>query len=436
MNIFLDTIGCRLNQSEIESIANTFRALGHQIVGDPAEADLAIVNTCAVTVKAAADSRKQLRHAARAGAGKVIATGCWATLYPDEALGLDAVDEIVLNDQKDHLVADFLGLPAADVAALPLVREPLPGDRARTRAFIKVQEGCNSHCTYCVTTLARGRSQSRPLDAVQADIRAAITGGTQEVVLTGVELGAWGKDLSPALGLSDLIAAVLQNSDLHRLRLSSIEPWDFDPPMLALWQDERLCHHLHIPLQSGNDRVLRAMGRAMKSVGYARLIATIRKAIPDVAITTDVIAGFPGETDAEFEATRDFIRQMGFAGGHVFTYSPRPGTAAYKMKDQVERSVAKARNAELRQVFHALGLDYQKQFIGETLSVLWETHTETSPGTWLLSGLTGNYLRVYAPSDQPLWNQISQVKIIGENRKRGGLKGSIELSEGKRVSSA
>jgi threonylcarbamoyladenosine tRNA methylthiotransferase MtaB len=272
--------------------------------------------------------------------------------------------------------------------------------------------------------------------AVQTDIRAAIAGGTKEVVLTGVELGAWGKDLVPAMGLGDLIEAVLQNSDLRRLRLSSIEPWDFDPQMLSLWQDESLCHHLHIPLQSGDDRVLRAMGRAMKSAGYALLIATIRKALPDVAITADVIAGFPGETDAEFAATKDFIRQMGFAGGHVFTYSPRPGTAAYKMEDQVERNVAKARNAELRQVFHELGRDYQKQFIGESLSVLWETHTETPPGTWQLSGLTGNYLRVYAPSNQPLWNRISQVRITGEHQKRGGLKGSIELTKGKITNSA
>ena len=425
MNIYLDTIGCRLNQSEIESIANTFRALGHQIVGDPAEADLAIVNTCAVTVKAAADSRKQLRHAARAGAGKVIATGCWATLYPDEAVGMSAVDEIVPNDQKDHLVADFLNLPAADVAALPLVREPLPGVRARTRAFIKVQEGCNSHCTFCVTTLGRGRSKSQPMDAVQADIRAAINGGVKEVVLTGVELGAWGKDLEPRLSLNDLVAAVLQNSELHRLRLSSIEPWDFEPRMLALWQDDRLCRHLHIPLQSGHDRVLGAMGRAMKTAGYARLIAEIRQAIPDVALTTDVIAGFPGETEEEFEATKAFVRRMGFAGGHVFTYSPRPGTAAFKMKDRVKPSLAKARNAELRQIFHDLGQSYRERFIGEVLDVLWETSEPLAGGGWRLSGLTGNYLRVYAQSEADRWNQISQVKIESLEPKRNGLNGQI-----------
>ena len=429
MKIFLDIIGCRLNQSEIESIANTFRALGHRIVSDPSEADLAIVNTCAVTVKAAADSRKQLRHAARAGAGRVVATGCWATLYPEEALALEGVSDVVLNDRKESLAADLLGLAAAEVAALPLVREPLPGDRARTRAFIRVQEGCDNHCTYCLTRLARGKSQSRPIIAVRRDIEAALMGGAQEVVLTGVELGAWGKDLAPALTLADLIEGVLQEQELRRLRLSSIEPWDFDPGMLELWQDARLCHHLHIPLQAGNDRVLHAMGRPVTTAVYAGLLDEVRRAIPDIAITTDVIAGFPGETEEEFLATRDFIRQMGFAGGHVFTYSPRPGTAAFKMKGRVDPSVAKARNAELRQVFHGLGLDYQKRFISETLAVLWETSEETAPGEWRLSGLSGNYLRVYARSGSDRWNRISQVEITGPNKKRGGLNGKLLPAE-------
>ena len=425
MKIYLDIIGCRLNQSEIESIANTFRALGHRIVGDPSEADLAIVNTCAVTVKAAADSRKQLRHAARAGAGRVVATGCWTTLYPDEALALEGVTDVVLNDQKDTLSADLLGLPAAEVAALPLVREPLPGDRARTRAFIKVQEGCNNHCTYCLTRLARGKSQSRPIAEVRRDIAAALDGGAKEVVLTGVELGAWGKDLASDLTLFDLIEGVLEEPSLRRLRLSSIEPWDFEPRMLALWQDERLCHHLHIPLQAGNDRVLHAMSRPITVSGYAELLAEIRKAIPDVALTTDVIAGFPGETEAEFQATRDFIRQTAFAGGHVFTYSPRPGTAAYKMKERVAPSLAKARNAALRQAFHTLGEAYQAQFVGKTLSVLWEASDLAADGEWRLSGLSGNYVRVYTVSPSDLWNQISRVEITGQNAKRGGLNGRI-----------
>jgi threonylcarbamoyladenosine tRNA methylthiotransferase MtaB len=263
------------------------------------------------------------------------------------------------------------------------------------------------------------------LDSVQADIRAAIAGGAKEVVLTGVELGAWGKDLAPRMSLNDLVGAVLQNFELQRLRLSSIEPWDFEPRMLALWQDDRLCRHLHIPLQSGNDRVLGAMGRAMKTAGYARLIAEIRQAIPDVALTTDVIAGFPGETEEEFEATRAFVRRMGFAGGHVFTYSPRPGTAAFKMKDRLEPSLAKARNAELRQVFRDLGQSYRERFIGKDLDVLWESSEPLEGGGWRLSGLTGNYLRVFAKSDMDRWNQISRVQISGLEPKRNGLKGKI-----------
>jgi len=425
MRIFLDTIGCRLNQSEIESIANTFRALGHQVVGEPAEADLAIVNTCAVTVKAAADSRKQLRHAARAGAGKVIATGCWATLYPEDALTLEGVSGVYLNDQKDGIVADLLGLPSEDVTGLPLVREPLPGDRARTRAFIKVQEGCDNHCTYCLTRLARGKSHSRSLMEVRRDIDAALAGGTKEVVLTGVELGAWGRDFDPGLTLYDLIEGVLQNPALRRLRLSSIEPWDFELRILDLWQDERLCHHLHIPLQAGNDRILHAMGRPITKAAFAGLIEQIRNTIPDVALTTDVIAGFPGETDDDFQATRNYIQRIGFSGGHVFTYSPRPGTAAYKMKDRPEPSLAKARNAELRQVFHELGNTYRNQFVGENLDVLWESSEPLENGSWRLSGLTSNYIRVFAQSEVDRWNEVTRVKIAGENAKRNGLDGQI-----------
>ena len=425
MKIFLDTIGCRLNQSEIESIANTFRALGHQVVGDPAEADLAIVNTCAVTVKAAADSRKQLRHAARAGAGQVIATGCWATLYPDEALGLEGVSEVYLNDQKDGIAADILGLKLEEIAALELVREPLPGDRARTRAFIRVQEGCDNHCTYCLTRLARGKSQSRTLTQVRRDVSAALAGGAKEVVLTGVELGAWGRDLAPTLTLCDLIAGILDDSSLRRLRLSSIEPWDFEPRVLELWQDERLCRHLHIPLQAGNDHILHVMGRPITTTGYAELVAQIRAAIPEIALTTDVIAGFPGETEKEFKATKAFIRQMGYAGGHVFTYSPRPGTAAYKMKGRIAPSVAKARNASLRQVFHDLGRSYAEKFIGMEMDVLWESSELQDDGFWRLSGLTSNYLRVTVQSEDDRWNEISQVRITGYNAKRNELLGEL-----------
>lgn len=425
MKIFLDVIGCRLNQSEVESFANTFRALGHQIVGDPAGADLAIVNTCAVTVKAAADSRKQLRRASRKGADIVVATGCWATLYPEKALDLPGVTKVITNEEKDVLVPEILGLTPEDLTRLNLVREPLPGDRARTRAFIKVQEGCDNHCTYCLTRLARGKSHSRCLDEIQRDIQAALAGEAKEVVLTGVQLGAWGRDLVNAQSLKDLLAGILAIEGYERLRLSSVEPWDFDPELITFWQDDRLCRHLHIPLQSGHDRILNAMGRPFTRVAYADLIGALRNKLPDIAITTDVIAGFPGETEAEFAITEAFIRTMGFAGGHVFTYSPRPGTAAFKMKERVPVRTAKARNASLRNVFSETGQAYRERFINTRMPVLWESSHHAENGHWSLSGLTDNYIRVYASAKVDLWNQLSMVNLNSHHPRREAVLGCV-----------
>ena len=426
MKIFFDVIGCRLNQSEVEALANVFYALGHEIVAEPSAADVAIVNTCAVTVKAAADSRKQLRKAGREGASQVIATGCWATLYPEEALDLPGVTGVVVNDEKDSLPANLLELAELDLGQIEMVREPLPGDRSRTRAFIKVQEGCDSHCTYCITRLARGRSRSQNFNQIDRAIEAALKGGTKEVVLTGVELGVWGRDLPEPKGLADLLDHVLAFSGLDRIRLSSIEPWDFDPAILPLWKDSRLCRHLHIPMQSGSDPVLKKMGRPLSSEGYLALIQTVREAIPGAALTTDVITGFPGETEEQFEETLELIRKIGFAGGHVFTYSPRPGTAAYKMKETTPKSVAKARNAMLRKVFNETGRNYRAKFIGKLLPVLWESSELLDDGTWQLSGLTDNYIRVYATADQDLWNEVSLTRLEKDWPQRNAMAGVIE----------
>jgi threonylcarbamoyladenosine tRNA methylthiotransferase MtaB len=425
MKVFLDVVGCRLNQSEMEGVGNTFRALGHEVVADPSQADLAIVNTCAVTVKAAADSRKKLRRVSRLGTPQVVATGCWATLYPEQALELEGVTSVIPNEDKEGLPAALTGAAASELATLDRVREPLPGDRARTRAFIKVQEGCDNHCTYCLTRLARGKSRSRRLMTVRQDIDSAVAGGAKEVVLTGVQLGAWGRDLEVQSSLADLLAGVLSHGGFDRLRLSSIEPWDFDPNLLDFWQDGRLCRHLHIPLQSGDDRILQAMGRPIEAREYKNLVDSIRNAIPGVAITTDVIVGFPGESQAAFENTKAFITATGFSGGHVFTYSPRPGTSAYKMKGPVPVTVAKAHNAELRRLFGQIGQDFRQAFVGKDMEVLWESGQIHEAGGWRLSGLTDNYLRVYALSNDNLWNRFSTVKIQSEIPQRAALKGLI-----------
>ncbi|MFN2303422.1 MAG: radical SAM protein, partial [Anaerolineales bacterium] len=243
MKVFFDIVGCRLNQSEAENLANSFRALGHQIVGDAAQADIAIINTCAVTTKAAADSRKKLRRASRLGAKQVIATGCWATLYPKCALKLEGVTKVYPNLKKDEIVADILHISPDLISSEDLIRVPLPGERARTRAFIKVQEGCNHHCTYCLTRVARGKSQSRSINEIRRDIHSAVVGGAKEIVLTGVQLGSWGRDFDKSLRLKDLLINVLNLDGFDRLRLSSIEPWDFDENMINLWKDNRLCRH-------------------------------------------------------------------------------------------------------------------------------------------------------------------------------------------------
>ena len=425
MKVFFDIVGCRLNQSEAENLANSFRALGHQIVGDAAQADIAIINTCAVTTKAAADSRKKLRRASRLGAKQVIATGCWATLYPKRALKLEGVTKVYPNLKKDEIVADILHISPDLISSEDLIRVPLPGERARTRAFIKVQEGCNHHCTYCLTRVARGKSQSRSINEIRRDIHSAVVGGAKEIVLTGVQLGSWGRDFDKSLRLKDLLINVLNLDGFDRLRLSSIEPWDFDENMINLWQDNRLCRHLHIPLQSGDDRILKAMARPITNDSYRALIENIRSSIPNIAITTDVIVGFPGETEDAFSNTKLLIQSLAFAGGHVFTFSPRPGTVANEMPNQIDSFIAKARNAELRKMFTKSGFDFRDHFIDEQLPVLWESATRESKDIWQLSGLTDNYIRVFSTAKANLWNTITPVLLEDHHPKGKGLMGVI-----------
>ncbi|MCX7753871.1 MAG: tRNA (N(6)-L-threonylcarbamoyladenosine(37)-C(2))-methylthiotransferase MtaB [Anaerolineales bacterium] len=424
MKIHLDTIGCRLNQAEIEQMARQFRAEGHTLVSQAAEADLVVVNTCAVTSEAAADSRQKIRQAARAGAGEIIVTGCWSSLQPQQAAELPRVRRVIPNERKDHLVAEVLGLPAEHFDLEPLAREALPGLRQRTRAFIKVQDGCDNACTFCITTVARGAGRSRPIAEVLADVRAALTGGTQEVVLTGVHLGSWGQDFGQSLSV--LVRAILNETDIPRLRLSSLEPWDLNEDFFSLWENPRLLPHLHLPLQSGSASVLKRMLRKTTPASFRQLVQAARAAIPAVAITTDVIAGFPGETEEEFRETLDFVREIGFAGGHVFTYSSRPGTPAARMKNHVSGEVKRTRSAQLRTLFAELSETYRKQFVGDTLSVLWETTSELDEWGWQMEGLTGNYIRVSAHAPSPRWNVVDRVKITALSPD--GLRGEIVAS--------
>lgn len=430
MKIYLDTIGCRLNQSEIETFARQFRATGHVLVAEPSEADLAVVNTCSVTVAAAADSRKKIRRMNRAGVPQVVVTGCWSTLEPKEAARLTGVTLIIPNNHKDGLVSTILEIPEINFDLEPIVREPIPGARSRTRAYIKVQDGCDNRCTFCITTLARGSGRSRPITEVIEDIHYALEGGTQEIVLTGVHMGSWGQDFSEPQELATLIESILKDTDTPRLRLSSLEPWDIDDSFFNLWQDDRLARHLHLPLQSGCRTTLKRMARKTTPEAYTKLVETARAAIPDLAITTDIIVGFPGETEDEFTQSLAYVKLQDFTGGHVFTYSERPGTSAARMPGSVPYPIRKDRNTQMRAVLEESERGFKLGFIGSELPVLWESATPMNPEGWTLGGLTDNYLRVSAKASNHLWNQITKVKLTGLNGN--GLIGQFDIEKVKR----
>jgi len=416
MKVFFDTVGCRLNQAEIEQLAGEFRAAGHTIVDNAEGADLVIINTCAVTAAAASDSRQKVRHAQRAGVGQIVVTGCLATLEPAESDALQGVSLVVPNPEKFRIPLLLSGRSDGDKLE-PHARQPLPGARKRTRAFIKAQDGCNNYCTFCVTRIARGGAVSVPREKVLQEVAAATAGGTREVVLTGVQLGSWGCDLGDVATLTDLIRFILHNSPIERLRLSSTEPWDLDERFFGLWQDPRMCRHLHLPLQSGSVGVLKRMVRRTTPAEYRELVGNARKRIPGLAVTTDIIVGFPGETEGEFQESLEFVQELAFSGGHVFKYSARPGTAAARLPGRVNGGIARERSRLMRDVIDKSAMRYIRGHIGMELEVLWETAVQQVDGRWLVQGLSENYLQVSALMDTDRGNHIDRVKIEALNGK-------------------
>jgi threonylcarbamoyladenosine tRNA methylthiotransferase MtaB len=411
MKVFFDTVGCRLNQAEIEKMALEFRTAGHEVVENATQADLVVVNTCTVTAAAASDSRQKIRQAMRMGVTKIVATGCWATMSPQEAKALPGVSNVVLNADKAHLVEKIIGEHAADFELEPLERVPLPGVHRRTRAFIKVQDGCNNFCTFCVTRIARGASVSLNKELVLNEVLSAEKGGANEIVLSGVHLGSWGKDFSEQKSLADLVNFLLEQTSIPRIRLSSIEPWDLDEKLFDLWKNPRLCQHFHLPLQSGCAATLKRMARHTTPDQYKQLVQLIRRKMPEAAITTDIIVGFPGETDNEFEQSLQFIEEMQFASGHLFKFSAREGTAANRLPGKINGKITHQRSQQLRAILAQSETLYHQHFLDHQVSVLWESVSGLSQGGWRVHGLTENYLPVTSWSKENLWNTISQVKI-------------------------
>jgi len=427
VKVYLTSLGCKLNQSEIEALARKFIVAGHQVVGAGDEADLCVVNTCTVTHVAARKSRQLIRRLHRANPqARIVVTGCYAEMSPEEIRGMEGVDLVVGNEDKEWLVERLgirdYGLRAPSLALYSLIPN-------RTRAFVKIQDGCDNACTYCIVTIARGRQRSRPPGEILAEIRARVAAGYKEVVLTGVHIGAYGRDLGT--NLSDLVWGILRGTDVSRLRLSSIEPWDLDLSLLDLWHDPRLCRHLHLPLQSGCDATLRRMGRRYSAAQYAEKVRMAREAIPDLAVTTDIIVGFPGETEDEFEESYRFVEAMGFARAHVFKYSPRPGTLAAAMPHQVPPEVKEARSEAMMELAKRSSERFRRRFIGRTMEVLWEKskgqrRRAKGQGLSIWSGLTDNYIRVMAESESDLTNTITPTELIGLTPE--GMRGRVMAS--------
>lgn len=391
MRVFFTNLGCKLNQAEIDCLAGQFVAAGHTLAPSLEEADLHVVNSCTVTHLAARDSRKVARRGSRLnGKLRTVVTGCHASSEPAELARIAGVDLVVPNDRKDRLVElvheAFLGSrPAGEAIPVPYV----PLALGRARGLVKIEDGCNMGCAFCIIPSTRGRQRSRPVDEVVAEVESLCAAGYREVVVTGVQISEYEHD---GQRLYDLVKALLQRTDVGRLRLTSIAPWKFDDRLLELWSDPRLCRHIHMSLQSGSTATLRRMRRPYSADRFAALCERLRQAIPGLALTTDVIVGFPGETESEFAESLAFVEQLELARSHLFTYSPRLGTAAADLPDQVSPMEKKRRMAEMQKVASVGELSFRNRHLGRTVWVVWE---ERKRGWW--TGLTDNYIRVFTP---------------------------------------
>jgi threonylcarbamoyladenosine tRNA methylthiotransferase MtaB len=422
MRICFTHLGCKLNQAEIEAMARRFTAAGHRLVGSLAEADLHVVNTCTVTQAAARQSRKTARGGRRANPNlRTVVTGCWSAGEPAAAASLEGVDLVVPNGEKEALfervVAAFPDFAASESAETEPVPVPwVPIDLGHTRALVKIEDGCNMQCAFCIIPQTRGRQRSRPPGEVVAEVRSLAAAGCREVVLTGVQISAYRGE---GIGLADLVARVLAEGGAPRLRLTSIAPWELDHRLLDLFQDSRLCRHLHLSLQSGCSATLRRMRRPYSAQGYAARVEKVREAIPGVAITTDVLVGFPGETAAEFAESVETVRAIGFAKVHVFPFSPRPGTAAETMPGPVAPEEKKDRAARMMAVAAAAEQEFWLRQLGQRVTVLWERPKTAG----VAQGLTDNYVRVFCRTDWDLWNRFAEAELV--ELTEGGVRGVV-----------
>jgi threonylcarbamoyladenosine tRNA methylthiotransferase MtaB len=430
-------LGCKVNQQETEAILGFFRLQGYRVVDFAEMADVYLVNTCTVTHLGDRKSRQIIRRARRRNSeAVVVVTGCYAQRAPEEILEIPGVDLIVGNQEREQIIIEVeklifarerFGNPICLVKDIKLARSfeelPLSIERNRTRAFVKVEDGCNQFCSYCIVPYTRGRVRSRSAPGVVEEVARLVAAGYQEVVLTGIHISAYGQEWREAGGesnLATLIRLLLEEvPDLPRLRISSLEPTEIPEELMEIMANSRvLCRHLHIPLQNGDDQILMRMNRPYSTNQYVNLVENLRKQIPGLAVTTDIMVGFPGETEEHFQRSYAFIRDLGFSDLHVFKYSPRKGTPAAEFIEQVLPADKESRSQRLIALAQDLRCKFSTEFEGCTLEVLLEEEVDlpdyavsklldankhgNHPVNKYWTGYTDNYIRVAIPgSDAP-----------------------------------
>jgi threonylcarbamoyladenosine tRNA methylthiotransferase MtaB len=413
MKVSVLTLGCRVNQSESDIIGSSLKKIGWSIVDLSEHPDYCIVNTCTVTAKSDYQSRQLIRRAVRAGA-RVIVTGCYSQMKPEEVINIKGVCRIVNNDNKLSIINMIANINASNTF------NPVH----RSRPYLKIQDGCNFLCTYCTVPLSRGKSRSLyPLEVIQRarEIEAA---GYHEIVLTGIHLGLYGYDLKPQSKLSELIKSILNKTNIKRIRLSSLEIKEVDNELIELLQEARICKHVHLPLQSGDDTILRLMNRMYLSRDYLSVIEKIIKKVPDIAIGTDVIVGFPGEGKEEFKNTKKLLDSMPIAYMHIFPFSPRPNTVAYRMANHNTSYVKRERLHELKALSERKKMAYMASQVNKTLDVI----IEDNGLDHISIGTSSNYLKVRMLSNGYPKGALVRVGIYGveENCLRGDIVDNVQ----------
>ena len=412
------TLGCKVNQYETEAMTELFEKSGYDIVDSNDFADVYIINTCTVTNLSDKKSRQFIRRSKAKNSQAVVAVvGCYSQVSPEEIAKIDQVDIILGTDNKGDIVEICEGFMkdknkvnlVTDIMKVRDFEELNIDDvEGKTRAFLKVQDGCNQYCSYCIIPYARGAIRSRQMDSVVSEVKRLVETGFKEVVLTGIHIASYGKDLGDER-LIDLIETIHKVEGLERIRLSSVEPTlitdDFMKRLSAL---KKVCNHFHLSLQSGSDTVLERMNRKYTTAEYKAIVEIIRNHMEDVAFTTDIIVGFPEETEEEFNETYEFVKEIGFSKVHVFKYSPREGTPAAKLK-QLDGNVKTERSRKLIDLSDLQNRDFNEKFIGKKLDVLFEEVSKQKDKH--MEGYTTNYIRVLAEADETIEGQIKLVEI-------------------------